>query len=94
MSDRRVKVCYALGCKAIIPRSILMCRAHWHSVPGPLQACVYETYRAWIAGGSARAYLLASLKAKLAVANAEGVEPALTDSIQAGIDQYEKGGAA
>jgi hypothetical protein len=70
-----------------------MCPAHWGTVPIVLKRRVWETYRAWQAGGSPRGYLLAALKAKLAVANAEGVEAALIDHIQAGIDQYEKGEA-
>jgi len=95
MAIHGFRSCYALGCNARIPTptTAVMCPAHWHSVPEPLQERVNESYRAWQAGGSPRGYLLAALKAKLAVANAEGVEAALIDHIQTGIDQYEKGEA-
>jgi hypothetical protein len=91
MPNPGFKTCYALGCKGRIPTSLLMCPAHWHSVPAPLKERVYTAHREWRAGGSSRPYLIAALKAKLAVAKTEGVEATLTDSIQAGIDQYEKG---
>jgi hypothetical protein len=91
MAILRQKYCYAFGCKAVISAHLLMCRTHWASVPDELQRTVYETHRAWRAGGPARPYMIAALKAKLAVAKEQGVEPALQESIQAGIDQYEKG---
>ena len=68
---RSFKKCFAVGCDSCIPRSMLMCRAHWRLVPGHLQADVYATWRCWQAGGSGRRYILATLRAQFAIAEIE-----------------------
>jgi hypothetical protein len=52
MAIHGFRSCYALGCNARIPTptTAVMCPAHWHSVPEPLQERVNESYRAWQAG--------------------------------------------
>ena len=37
--------CPAVGCAVTCPSSMLMCRAHWRMVSGPLQQAVYRAYR-------------------------------------------------
>lgn len=94
MATLRQRQCYAAGCSGMVPTHRLMCATHWQLVPADLRRRVWETYNAWMAGADVRAYLIAILKAKLAVANLQQIEPVLRDSIQAGIDLYEKGGNA
>lgn len=37
--------CFAEGCTASIPSSMLMCRPHWYSVPGPVRNEVWAALR-------------------------------------------------
>lgn len=66
------KDCYAHGCKTQIPSRFLMCGRHWAMVPKATQDLVYETLHAWKGDGTARPYIIATLKAKIAVCNREG----------------------
>ncbi len=90
MAAIEFKSCYAAGCATRIKVGMLMCGKHWDMLAAPLKARVWETYYAWKAGGRARSYLLAALKAKLAVAQLEGVEATLTESLAIGIADMEK----
>jgi hypothetical protein len=47
--------CAAPGCHEMISRRLLMCAAHWRTVPAPLQHAVLRTWR----NGGAGAYLAA-----------------------------------
>lgn len=37
--------CAARGCKRRVPIKMLMCRAHWYTVPKPIRDRVWATYR-------------------------------------------------
>lgn len=86
------KRCYALGCQIIIPRHLLMCASHWAMVPRDLRASVYATFRAMEAGDAIRPYILATARAQLAVAEAEGQQPALLDALKVKILNLENRG--
>ena len=40
-----IHYCHAKRCRTIIPRHLLMCREHWHMVPGPIRQRVLESYQ-------------------------------------------------
>jgi hypothetical protein len=68
------KRCFAVGCQTIIPRHLLMCRDHWFSVPENIREQVAHAWARFEHGGkeTLRPYVLATLRAQLAVADREG----------------------
>jgi hypothetical protein len=96
MTPRFVQVkqkrCYAVACQQIIPRHLLMCASHWAMVPQDLRAEVYATFRAMEAGDAVRPYVLVTTRAQLAVAQAEGQQPALLEALKAEILNLENRG--
>ena len=44
MTEQRHQ-CPVSGCTAQLPRSIFMCRTHWHQVPKNLQTKIWVTWR-------------------------------------------------
>jgi hypothetical protein len=90
MAAHEFRSLYAAGCPNHIPLGRLMCPKHWHMLPAPLQARVWETFYAWKAGGRALPYLLAALEAELAVARVEGVDETLVDALAIGVADMER----
>ncbi len=37
--------CHATDCPYTVPPSMFMCRTHWFSLPKPLRAAIWATYR-------------------------------------------------
>ena len=65
------KPCFALDCETTISRAYLMCKPHWSLVPEAIQSEVYRGCHTWRANGALRPYMLATLRARLAVAEQE-----------------------
>lgn len=65
------KTCFALDCDTTISRAYLMCKPHWDLVPPGIQSEVYRGFHTWCATGALRPYMLATLQARLAVAEQE-----------------------
>ena len=86
----RLKKCYAHGCDAVVPRSYLMCPRHWAMVPALTRRRVLSTWEAWKAGESARPYLIAVMKARLAVAANESKPTSVQQSLTKGINDLEQ----
>jgi hypothetical protein len=81
--------CAAIGCITAIPGWALMCAKHWNEVPAGLQEQVRSALSAYKRGGKARPYILAEMRAKLAIAEAEGWD---AHALRRTIDVLEKGG--
>jgi|SRR5579884_1164792 len=71
MNERKTKPCCVAGCNAVIRSEYLMCARHWKKVPLRIQHEACRTFDEWKRGGSVRAYLLATVRAQIAVAEAE-----------------------
>jgi hypothetical protein len=68
-SRERVHDCPVAGCAVKVPRTRLMCKGHWYSVPKPLRDEVWRAYRNGVASVE---YLEARERA---IAAAEGRDP-------------------
>ena len=88
--ELRTKRCYAAGCGALVNSEYLMCRSHWAMVPMPVQDVVIRTLLKWKNGGPGRPYLIAILRARLAVAVAEGKDATVGDVLTKGIENLER----
>lgn len=89
--DTYKKGCYAIGCTAHIYRDKLMCSRHWRMVPPSLQTAVYRTLSQWKASGAGSfiAYILATYRAELAVAETEDIDAAIIARLRNNIASIE-----
>jgi len=70
-----VHVCQAPGCSLEIPRTHLMCPAHWFEVPLGVRTEVFQSLAAWLNGTeTVRPYLIARLNAILHIVRLHKVE--------------------
>lgn len=67
--------CHAIGCEIAVPPELLMCRAHWYSVPAYIRSQVWSTYRAGQCDdrNPSGSWMIAATRAIMAVAVKEGV---------------------
>lgn len=65
--------CHALGCIAVIPPSLFMCRRHWYRVPRALRMAIWQAYRPGqeVSKDPSEAYIHAAKAAIAAVAQQE-----------------------
>jgi hypothetical protein len=87
-----LKPCCAFGCEERIERQFLMCTKHWKSVPQDLQRKVYATLHCWLKGGPSRPYVVATIRARLAVATHEHRGEHIIAAFEAALQLYAKGG--
>ena len=89
--DTYKKGCYAIGCTAQIYRDKLMCSRHWRMVPPSLQVAVYRALSQWKASarGSFNAYVLATYRAQLAVAETKDIDAAIIARLRNNIASIE-----
>lgn len=68
--------CHAEGCEVAIEPGLLFCRRHFQALPEPLRASLSEHYRRgqWWDGHASPEYALASVQARIWLAEAEGNE--------------------
>jgi hypothetical protein len=73
-TSSRMHQCAAVGCYMTIYERFLMCHKHWNLVPRDLQDLVTARWDDMQRGNSARQFLIARLRAVIAVAALEGGE--------------------
>ncbi len=66
--------CHAIGCKAVVPPEMFMCKKHWFTVPQALRNRIWATYRHGQCDDwqPSAAYCDAAKAAVIAVAEKEG----------------------
>jgi len=71
--------CHAIACETPCPPKMFMCFRHWKRLPKEHQSAVWHEYRPGQEqrGDPSLSYLIVSMRARIALAKIEQVEPSL-----------------